>query len=125
MSQALAIFRTVTEKLKEQTRSFMLDLVKYEKIVKTDEEVVLRRPKTGIYVLDLYKLMKEFAVNMNEDEKAAVKDAFFIRSSNNFLDIEGIYESLDTILKQSSENIISDTATESELNEMFEQRVYR
>lgn len=103
----------------------MIDLVKYERIVKTDEEMVLRRPKTGIYVLDLYKLAKEYALNINEDDKAALKDAFFIRSSNNYLDIEGIYEAIDGILKTSSENIISDTATESELNEMFEQRVYR
>ena len=125
MNQALAIFRTIVERIKELSRNLLVDIVKYEKSVKTEELHVLKRPKTGIYVLDLYKLFKDFAISLNEDEKNTIKDAFYIRTSDNFLDIEGIYNAFDNIVKSTTDFLLNKGATESELNELFEQKIFR
>ncbi len=99
-------------------------MVQHEKNLKMDEQV-LARPKTGIYVLDFYKLLKEYGINLNEDEKVIIQDVYLLQSSANNLDIETIYKTLENLSSSLTPVSVDVVTNDKEMNEMFEQKVYR
>lgn len=117
MAQAIGILRTIVERLVEQGPNLIKDLIKYEKSIKTEDQNVLRRPKTGIFILEFYKLLKEYNILLNEDDKIVIKDAFLMRINDQYLDIEAIYNNMDTLIKSMTD---LSSGSDLELTEIFE-----
>lgn len=101
-------------------------MVRHERNLKSEDQV-LYRPKTGVYVLDFYKLLKDYGINLNEDEKVVVKDVYLLPSSSNFLDIESVYRTIENLANtlSTTSTLVDAAQDDKELNEMFEQKVYR
>lgn len=104
-------------------------MVSFEKSLKSEDQV-LYRPKTGINIFDFYKLLKDYGVNLHEDDKVIIKEVYLLPSSTTFLDIEAIYRTIEnisnTLISSSFASGPTETSQEDkDLNDIFEQKVYR
>ena len=114
------------ERLRDQIPDFLKDMVLQEKNLKS-EDVTMYRPKTGIHLLEFYKLLKRYGIILDEDEKVLIRDVFLLSFSSTFLDIENIYKTIDNLSNtlSSSSGIFEVTENDKDLNDIFEQKVYR
>ena len=94
------------------------------------DDVTIERKIMGIYILDFLKILKKYNVLLEDDDNASMRDVFTLKSDEDYLNIENIYNHMESCISKGdpseyATSYLDQNNKQDQLSTQEEQLIYR